>query len=156
MLSLLSDKDGTMRGVGGGDVLVVGTLRSGVTDRRHYSYAEPCGPNTERTVRLLSELQDEGKSNLTIVDLPNLARSDVETLLSAHLLTAPTSSVRGSPIDPSPSPSASLSAIRDLASLLLECCRGNPLLLRENLAHLGTCGLFTYNAITSSEERENY
>jgi predicted ATPase len=145
LLSLLNDGIGST----GGGLLVVGTLRTssiGASDSRRYNDAELSEATTERTVKRLAQLQDEGKANLTVLDLPGLSRWDVETLLSAHLLAARIRCDHDSWEAADPFQSASLAPIQGLASLLLECSRGNPLLLRQILDHLATRGLFTYNA----------
>jgi predicted ATPase len=128
-----------------GGFLIVGTLQAdavhGDTDR---------GYGADREVRMLLQLQQEDRANVTVLDLENLTRAEVERLLAAHLRTSLDSCEHEGGDDDgtlsSPRP------IQGLASLLLESTRGNPLLLRETLVHLRDSGLFSRRSGGSSWE----
>jgi predicted ATPase len=123
---------------------VAATLRTDNGSIGDISGAVDCETCTERTARVLSQLNGD-RMNLTVLELQNLRRAEIESLLAAHLLTGDGDRDR-SDDRIQPEQSAAASRIRALASLLLECTRGNPLLLRENLVHLRDIGLFTYDA----------
>jgi predicted ATPase len=124
--------------------VIVATLRTGNGTNGGRINVADCETCTERTARVLSQLQED-RVNLTVLELQNLRREDIESLLSAHLLTEDGDRDRTNDED-FRQRSVSSSRIQALASLLFECTRGNPLLLRENLVHLRDIRLFTYSA----------
>jgi predicted ATPase len=131
-----------------GGFLIIGTLQTdavhGDTDR---------GNGADRAARMLLQLQQEDRANVTMLDLQNLTRAEVERLLATHMCTSQggdegTKDGEGTDRDGLPSSRPT----QGLASVLLESTRGNPLLLRETLVHLRDSGLFSRRSGGSSWE----